>query len=36
MDGGLVKALTTDSDGRVELKLDAGNYYTLETEAAEG
>ncbi len=36
MDGGLVKTLTTGSDGRVELKLDAGNYYAVETEAAEG
>lgn len=36
MDGGLVDTVTTGSDGRVELDLDAGNYYAVEIEAAEG
>ena len=36
MDGGLVDTVTTGSDGRVELDLDAGDYYAVEIEAAEG
>ena len=36
MDGGLVQTVTTGSDGRVHIKLDAGDYYALETEAKEG
>ncbi len=35
-DDALVETITTGSDGRVTLKLDAGNYYALETEAAKG
>ena len=31
-DGGLVDTITTGSDGRVSLQLDAGNYYAVETE----
>ena len=30
-DGGLVDAITTGSDGRATLQLDAGNYYAVET-----
>ena len=36
MDGALVETVTTGSDGRVHVKLDAGHYYVLETEAAQG
>ena len=36
MDGGLVDTITTDSNGRVHLNLDAGDYYAVETEAGEG
>ena len=36
MDGGLVQTVTTGSDGRVHIKLDAGDYYALETEAKQG
>ena len=36
MDGGLVDTVTTGADGRVQLDLDAGNYYAVETRAAEG
>ena len=36
MDGGLVQTVTTGSDGRVHIKLDAGDYFALETEAKEG
>ena len=36
MDGALVETVTTGSDGRVYIKLDAGDYYALETEAREG
>ncbi len=36
MDGGLVQTVTTGSDGRIHIKLDAGDYYALETEAKEG
>ena len=36
MDGGLVDTVTTGSDGRVTLDLDAGNYCAVETQAAEG
>ncbi len=35
-DGGLVDTVTTDSTGRVHVNLDAGDYYALETEAAQG
>ena len=35
-DDALMETVTTGSDGRVSLKLDAGNYYALETEAAKG
>ncbi len=31
-DGGLVDTITTGSDGRAVLQLDAGNYYAVETE----
>ena len=31
-DGGLVDTITTGSDGRAALQLDAGNYYAVETE----
>ena len=30
-DGGLVDTITTGSDGRAMLQLDAGNYYAVET-----
>ena len=36
MDGGLVDTVTTGADGRVQIDLDAGDYYALEIEAAEG
>ena len=36
MDGGLVDTITTDSNGRVHLNLDAGDYYAVEIEAGEG
>ncbi len=36
MDGGLVQTVTTSSDGRVHVKLDAGDYYALETGAKSG
>ena len=36
MDGGLVDTVTTDKNGRVHVSLDAGNYYAVEIEAAEG
>ena len=36
MDGGLVDTVTTGSNGRVHVPLDAGNYYAVEIEAAEG
>ncbi len=35
-DDALMEIVTTGSDGRVSLTLDAGNYYALETEAAKG
>ena len=35
-DDALVETVTTGSDGRVSLKLDAGDYYAVETEAAKG
>ena len=36
MDGALVKTVITDSAGRVHADLDAGDYYTVEIEAAKG
>ena len=36
MDGGLVDTVTTDKQGRVHVDLDAGDYYAVEIEAAEG
>ena len=36
MDGGLVDTVTTDKQGRVHADLDAGDYYAVEIEAAEG
>ena len=36
MDDALVETVTTGSDGRVSIKLDAGDYYALEIEAKEG
>ncbi len=36
MDGGLVGTVTTDKQGRVHVSLDAGSYYALEIEAAQG
>ncbi len=36
VDGGLVDTKTTDLSGRIHLDLDAGDYYALETKAAEG
>ena len=36
MDGGLVDTVTTDSQGRVYAELEAGDYYAVEIEAAEG
>ena len=35
-DGGLVETVTTGEDGRVHVNLDAGDYYAVETEAAQG
>ena len=36
MDDALVDTVTTGADGRVQIELDAGDYYALEIEAAEG
>ena len=36
MNGGLVKKITTGRDGRIYAALDAGDYYLVEIEAAEG
>ncbi|WP_300756218.1 SpaA isopeptide-forming pilin-related protein, partial [uncultured Oscillibacter sp.] len=36
MDGALVETVTTDSTGRVHVDLDAGDYYAVEIEAAQG
>ena len=36
MDDGLVDTVTTDKDGHVLLDLDAGDYYAVETQAADG
>ena len=36
MDGGLVETVTTGENGRVHVNLDAGNYYAVEIEAAQG
>ena len=36
MDGGLVTTVPTGSTGRVHVNLDAGNYYAVEIEAAQG
>ena len=36
MDGGLVDTVTTSKNGSVHVNLDAGDYYLLETRAAEG
>ena len=36
MDGGLATTVTTDSTGRVHVNLDAGDYYAVETVAAQG
>ena len=36
MDGALVDTITTDKQGRARLDLDAGDYYAVETEAAQG
>ena len=36
MDDALVETVTTGSDGRVSLTLDAGDYYAVETEAQSG
>lgn len=36
MDGGLVDTVTTDKTGRVHVDLDAGDYYAVEIEAAQG
>ena len=36
MDGALVETVTTGEDGRVHVNLDAGSYYAVETEAAQG
>ncbi len=35
-DDALVETITTGSDGRVSLKLDAGDYYAVEIKAAKG
>ena len=35
-DGALVETVTTDKSGRVHVDLDAGDYYAVETEAAQG
>ena len=36
MDGGLVETVTTGENGRVHVSLDAGDYYAVEIEAAQG
>ena len=36
MDGTLVDTITTDKLGRTHLDLDAGDYYAVEIEAAQG
>lgn len=36
MDQGVVTTVTTGKDGRATAKLDAGDYYAVETEAPEG
>ena len=36
MDGTLVDTITTDKQGRTHLDLDAGDYYAVEIEAAQG
>ena len=36
MDGGLVETVTTNKNGRVFVNLDAGNYYAVEIETADG
>ena len=36
MDGALIDTVTTDKNGRVHVSLDAGDYYAVEIEAAEG
>ncbi len=36
MDGGLVETVTTDSNGRIHVNLEAGDYYAVEIEAGEG
>ena len=36
MDGGLVKTIVTDTNGRVHASLDAGDYYAVEIKAGEG
>ena len=36
MDGALVETVTTGENGSVHVNLDAGSYYALETEAAQG
>ena len=36
MDGALVETVTTGENGRVHVNLDAGSYYAVETEAAQG
>ena len=36
MDGALVETVTTGKDGRVHVNLDAGSYYAVEIEAAQG
>lgn len=36
MDGGLVKTVTTDTNGRVHVPLDAGDYYVVEIKAGTG
>ena len=36
MDGALVETVTTGENGRVHVNLDAGSYYAVEIEAAQG
>ena len=36
MDGALVDTVTTGDNGRVHVSLDAGDYYAIEIEAADG
>ena len=36
MDGALVETVTTGDNGRVHVDLDAGDYYAVEIEAAQG